>query len=107
MTALRLEKEIMACLKVDRQGALVSLTELAKRVSASTPEVYRTSCNLAKKGMVRIITRYWCPEFHPLNLDFSQETLYVLCESCELEYDTTDILVGIYIQVIDIDLIYD
>lgn len=103
MTALDLEQEIIAYLKVDRQGALVGLTELSKHVGISKSKAYRALSDLAKKGMINIITRHWCPEFHPLILSSLQEEPHVFCEDCDLEYDVTDVLVGIYIQAINID----
>lgn len=79
--------------KFDR-GQLIGISEIADYCKIIEGEIYVSLVHLQSSGEVKVIKRYFCPDFHQINL--CEKESY--CESCDLNYSNNQLEVAIYIQ---------
>lgn len=76
-------------------GGLIGISDLSDYCKESHGVVYTNLFYLQSKGELRILKRYFCPEFHwikPIN------SFKTYCEECDLKYPNDQLQVAIYIK---------
>jgi hypothetical protein len=79
------------------QGGLIGISDIADYCHVIEGELYKTFLDLQASGEVKVVKRYFCPEFHRVNP--GNQTTY--CESCEFTYPNSQLEVAIYIQPLE------
>lgn len=76
------------------QGGLIGISDVADYCHIIEGELYKTLLDLQSSGELKVVKRYFCPEFHLV--DPGKQKTY--CESCEFTYPNSQIEAAIYIQ---------
>lgn len=92
-TANCIRKYIEGCY----QGGLIGISDIADYCHVIEGELYKTLLDLQSSGELKVVKRYFCPEFHQVNP--RKQTAY--CESCEFAYPNSQLEVAIYIQPLE------
>ncbi len=82
------------------RGGLIGISDLAEYCHILEGEIYKTLVDMQSQGELKIIKRYFCPEFHRIEVNASELSSY--CEKCDFTYPNEQIEVSIYIEPIDV-----
>jgi hypothetical protein len=76
------------------QNGLIGISDIASFCQIIEGELYKTLFEMELEKEIIIIKRYFCPEFHQIQV----ETRESYCEECDYIYSNEQIEVAIYIQ---------
>ena len=79
------------------QGGLIGISDIADYCHLIEGELYKTLLDLQSSGELKVVKRYFCPEFH--RVEPCKQKTY--CESCEYAYPNSQLEVAIYIQPLE------
>lgn len=86
------------------QGGLIGISDLANYCQIIEGELYPTLLDMQSQGELKVIKRYYCPEFHQINIsDIKDKKSY--CQECDLRYSNNQIDVVFYIQPLTKEII--
>jgi hypothetical protein len=92
-----MEAKTSICVReyIDRfyRGGLIGISDLADYCQIMEGEIYITLLDMQSNGELRVIKRYFCPEFHPIQV----EEQYSYCQDCEFNYPNDQIEVAVYV----------
>jgi hypothetical protein len=77
------------------QGGLIGISDLSDYCRVMEGELYITLLDMQSNQELKIIKRYFCPEFHQLSLINDKKTY---CEICDLNYSNNQIDIAVYIE---------
>ncbi len=77
-------------------GGLIGISDLAEYCGVLEGELYRILVQMQSENELKIITRYFCPEFHWIKPNVNDHQSY--CEECDFKYPNEQLEVAVYIQ---------
>lgn len=78
------------------KGGLIGISTLVDFCQQPMWKIYPAIKELESQGKLQIVTRYFCPESHPI----PHESV-PFCPTCDLRYSEADIVTAIYISPIE------
>lgn len=77
------------------RGGLIGISDLADYCHVIEGELYKTLFDMQSQGELKIIKRYFCPEFHKVSVNDSSKSY---CQECDLVYLNEQLEVAVYIK---------
>ena len=84
------------------KGGLIGIADLALYCNVTEGELYITLSKMQSDQEIKIIKRYFCPEFHWIGEKIDSHTTY--CEDCDYNYPNEQIQIEVYIQPLNIKI---
>lgn len=81
-------------------GGLIGISDLAEYCSVLEGELYKILFQMQSENELKIIKRYFCPEFHRITENLNDHKSY--CEDCDYIYPNEQLEVAVYIQPLKI-----
>lgn len=98
-----MEAKISSCVREyindHYRGGLIGISDLAEYCHVLEGEVYKALFDMQSHGELKIIKRYFCPEFHYIRVNDNEKSY---CEECNFIYPNEQLEVAVYIQPLDI-----
>jgi hypothetical protein len=76
------------------QGGLIGISDMAIYCHILEGELFNTLLSMQSDGELKVIKRYFCPEFH--QIDIADKKSH--CQSCEFTYPNEQLEVAIYVE---------
>ena len=76
------------------QGGLIGISDMSDYCHIIEGELYKTLLGMQLYGELKVIKRYFCPEFHQVDLCDGKS----YCEFCKFLYPNNQLEVAIYVQ---------
>ncbi len=81
------------------QNGLIGISDIASYCKMTEGKLYTVLLSMQRKKELKIIKRYFCPEFHPISVEYERS----YCQECDLSYSNEQIEVAIYVQPLHIN----
>jgi hypothetical protein len=79
------------------QGGLIGISDVAEYCHVIEGELYKSLLILETNGELKVIKRYFCPEFHQISsIEAGSNKSH--CQLCQFFYPNNQLEVAIYIQ---------
>ena len=81
-------------------GGLIGISDIAEYCGVLEGELYKVLSKMQLENELKIIKRYFCPEFHRIEENLNDHQSY--CEECDYMYSNEQLEVAVYIEPLKI-----
>ena len=78
------------------RGGLIGISDLAEYCHVSEGHLYKILFRMQSDDELKIIKRYFCPEFHWIRGNVNGKESY--CQECDFTYPNKQLEVAVYIE---------